>query len=148
MDFQWTDEQRAYHDTVVSFAQRRLPQDVLERDAEHRFSREAWRRCAELGIQGLPVPEELGGSGADARTIVLALEGLGYGCRDNGLIFALGAQMWACEVPLVRFGSEEQRQRYLPGLCNGSLIGAQAMSEPEAGSDAFSTSTTAERRGD
>jgi alkylation response protein AidB-like acyl-CoA dehydrogenase len=78
---------------------------------------------------------------------VLALEALGFGCTDNGLIFSLNAQMWACEVPLVRFGTEEQKRRYLPGLCDGSLIGAQAITEPEAGSDALGLTTTAERRG-
>jgi alkylation response protein AidB-like acyl-CoA dehydrogenase len=146
MDFEWTPEQREYRDSVVKFAQNRLSRGVIERDVEHAFSREAWKACAEIGIQGLPVPEEYGGSAADATTIVLALEGLGYGCRDNGLMFALGAQMWACEVPLVKFGSEAQKRRYLPPLCTGSLIGAQAISEPDAGSDAFSLTTTADRR--
>ncbi|MDQ3091102.1 MAG: acyl-CoA dehydrogenase family protein [Actinomycetota bacterium] len=148
MDFDWTEEQRTYHDVVASFARDRLTDDVLGRDAEHAFSVAAWRECAEIGIQGLPVPEEYGGSGADAMTIMLALEALGYGCKDNGLIFALNAQMWACEVPLVRFGSEEQKRRHLPGLCDGSTIGAQGMSEPESGSDAMSLTTTAEKRGD
>jgi alkylation response protein AidB-like acyl-CoA dehydrogenase len=148
VDFEWTDEQREYRDVVLHFARSRLSDGVAARDAGHEFSAEGWRACAEVGIQGLPVPEEYGGSGANATTIVLALEALGYGCEDNGLIFALNAQMWACEVPLVRFGSEEQKRRYLPGLCDGSAIGAQAMSEPEAGSDALSLTTTAERRGD
>ncbi len=78
---------------------------------------------------------------------MLALEALGYGCRDNGLIFSLNAQMWACEVPIAKFGSEEQKRRYLPGLADGSLIGAHAISEPESGSDAFALTTTAEERG-
>jgi alkylation response protein AidB-like acyl-CoA dehydrogenase len=71
------------------------------------------------------------------------MEGLGYGCQDNGLIFALGAHTWACEHPIIRFGTEEQKDRYLPGLCDGSLIAAHAMTEPGSGSDAFSLSTTA-----
>src|SRR5919202_3523794 len=148
MNFDWTDEQREYRDVVVRFARSRLADGAARRDAEHEFSAEGWKACAQLGIQGLPVPEAYGGSGADATTIILALEALGYGCDDNGLIFALNAQMWACEVPLVKFGSEEQKRRYLPPLCDGSSIGAQAMSEPEAGSDAMSLTTTAERRGD
>jgi alkylation response protein AidB-like acyl-CoA dehydrogenase len=148
VDFDWTKEQRDYRDAIVNFARDRLRRDVARRDAEHAFSREAWRSCAEVGIQGLPVPEEYGGSDAGATTIALALEALGYGCPDNGLIFALNAQMWACEVPLVRFGTDEQKRRYLPRLCDGSIIGAQGMSEPEAGSDALSLTTTAEDRGD
>jgi L-prolyl-PCP dehydrogenase len=147
MDFSFTEEQLAYRDAVARFAAEQLADDVVERDAEAAFSRQAWRRCAEFGIQGLPVPNEFGGADADALTIALALEMLGYGCKDNGLIFALNAQMWACEVPLVRFGTEDQKRRYLPGLCDGTLIAAQAMSEPGSGSDAFGLATRAVRRG-
>jgi hypothetical protein len=148
VDFDLTEEQQAYRDAVLEFARNALSDDVLRRDDEHEFSREAWKKCAEFGIQGLPVPEEYGGDDADATTIIAALEAFGYGCKDNGLIFALNAQMWACEIPLVKFGSEDQKRRYLPGLCNGSIIAAQAMTEPEAGSDAFGLSTSAESRGD
>jgi alkylation response protein AidB-like acyl-CoA dehydrogenase len=143
---QWTDEQWLLRDAIVQFAQGELGQD--RRNGDGRFSRAAWRQCAELGIQGLPVPAEYGGTGASALTIALALEALGYGCVDNGLIFSLGAQMWACETPLARFGSHEQKRRYLPGLCDGSVIGAQGMTEPQGGSDAFNMRTRAERRGD
>ncbi|MGH2502808.1 MAG: acyl-CoA dehydrogenase family protein, partial [Ktedonobacterales bacterium] len=148
MNFDWTDEQRAYHDTVVEFAQARLAADIGQRDRDHRFSREDWMRCAEVGIQGLPVPASYGGTDAPATTIVLALEALGYGCRDNGLVFALGAQMCACTLPLVSFGSDPQRERYLPGLSDGSMIGAQAISEPEAGSDALGMASRALPHGD
>jgi alkylation response protein AidB-like acyl-CoA dehydrogenase len=97
---------------------------------------------------GLPVPPEYGGVGATATTIAAVMDGLGYGCADNGLIFALGAQIWACEHPILRFGSEEQKRRYLPGLCDGSLIAAHAMTEPGSGSDAMSLSTAATRTDD
>jgi alkylation response protein AidB-like acyl-CoA dehydrogenase len=76
------------------------------------------------------------------------MEALGYGCPDNGLLFSLNAQMWACTYPLVRFGSEEQKRRYLPAMCDGSLIAAHGMSEPGSGSDAFGLTTRAEPRGD
>jgi alkylation response protein AidB-like acyl-CoA dehydrogenase len=148
MDFEWTDEQRAYRDAVISFAQAELSDGVRRRDEEHEFSFEAWKKCAAFGIQGLPVPEDYGGQGADATTVMLALEAFGYGCKDNGLIFALNAQMWACEIPLVRFGTDEQKRRYLPGLCDGSLIAAQGMTEPDSGSDAFSLATAAEKAED
>jgi alkylation response protein AidB-like acyl-CoA dehydrogenase len=143
---QWTDEQWLLRDTIVQFAQGELGQD--RRNGDGRFSRAAWRQCADLGLQGLPVPAEYGGAGASALTIALALEALGYGCVDNGLIFSLGAHMWACETPLARFGSPEQKRRYLPGLCDGSVIAAQGMTEPQGGSDAFNMRTRAERRGD
>jgi alkylation response protein AidB-like acyl-CoA dehydrogenase len=137
------EEQRSLQQTVIEFAQRELNDDLDRRDHEAEFSREAWAKCAAIGLQGLPVPTEYGGAGAGATTIAAALEGLGYGCADNGLIFGLNAQMWACELPIVTFASEEQKRRYLPGLCDGSLIGAHAMTEPGSGSDAFSMATTA-----
>lgn len=148
MEFELTDEQRALRHSIIEFAQRELNGDMRERDRSASFSRDAWQKCADMGLLGLPVPEEYGGVGADAITTVAALEALGYGCFDNGLIFSLNAQMWACETPIVRFGTEEQKRRYLPGLCNGSLIAAHGMSEPESGSDAFAMATTAQKTAD
>jgi alkylation response protein AidB-like acyl-CoA dehydrogenase len=148
MDFDLTDDQRSLRASIVEFARRELNEDVLERDRSGTFSREAWRKCADLGILGLPVPEEHGGSGADPLTTLVALEALGYGCSDNGLLFSLNAQMWAIETPIVRFGSDEQKRRYLPGLADGSIVAAHGMSEPASGSDAFSLSTTARKDGD
>jgi alkylation response protein AidB-like acyl-CoA dehydrogenase len=148
MDLEPTSEQRALYDEVVRFARENLNDDVTRRDADHEFSTEGWKRCADLGIQGLPVPEEYGGGGADVLSIMLAMEALGYACTDNGLIFSLNAQMWSCEIPIVRFGTEAQKLAYLPGLCDGSLIGVQGMSEPGSGSDAFSLTTSAEERDD
>lgn len=147
MDFDLTEEQRSLRDSIVDFARRELNEDVVERDKSATFSREAWRKCADIGLLGLPVPEEYGGAAADATTTMVALEALGYACTDNGLIFSVNAQMWACETPIVRFGTEEQKARFLPGLCDGSLIAAHGMSEPGSGSDAFSLSTTARRNG-
>jgi alkylation response protein AidB-like acyl-CoA dehydrogenase len=145
-EFDWTEEQRAFRDATLEFAASQLGDKVGDHGSA--FSRSAWQKCATFGIQGLPVPPEYGGLGAEATTAILALEALGYGCRDSGLIFSLNAQMWACETPLVRFGTEEQKRRYLPALCDGSLIGAHAVSEPTAGSDAFALRTRAARRGD
>jgi alkylation response protein AidB-like acyl-CoA dehydrogenase len=143
MDFALTEEQERLRREVIAFAEDNLNDDVLRRDADHEFSRAAWKECANFGIQGLPVPEAYGGGDADPMTIAVVLEALGYACRDGGLLFSLNAQMWSCEVPLVRFGSDDQRDRYLPGLCDGSLIGVQAMTEPESGSDAFGLTTSA-----
>ncbi len=145
MDFELTEEQRSLRQSVVEFARRELNEDVVRRDKAATFSREAWTKCADLGLLGLPVPKEYGGVGADALTTVLALEALGYACIDNGLVFSLNAQMWACETPIVHFGSDEQKHRYLPGLCDGSLLAAHGMSEPGSGSDAFGLATTADR---
>jgi len=148
VDLAWTQEQQTWRTTVARFAQQELNDGVIERDREQEFPWENWRRCAAFGLQGLPMPEEYGGAGADILTTMLAMEGLGYGCRDNGLIFALNAQMWSVQLPIQTFGSEEQKRRYLPRLCSGEIIGAHAISEPNAGSDAFSLRTRAHRQGD
>ena len=148
MDLSFSEEQERYRDSVVSFARRDLDDDVAERDVDHAFSREGWQKCADFGLLGLPVPDQYGGSGADPITIAVALEALGYGCRDNGLLFSLNAHLWSCVVPVMTFGTEEQKARYLPGLCDGSIIGVQGMTEPGSGSDAFGMATTVERRGD
>jgi hypothetical protein len=147
MDFALSSEQMELRESTIRFARRELGDDLVDRDARGEFSRPLWQKCATFGIQGLPIPVEYGGSGFDALTTVAALEALGYACKDNGLLFSLNAQMWSCEVPLLRFGREDQKRRYLPGLCDGSTVGVQAMSEPGSGSDALSLRTTAEQRG-
>lgn len=147
MSFDLTDEQRSFRDLVVSFAQRELANGSTK-DGDRAFSRETWKKCADLGIQGLQVPPAYGGTGADTQTFIVAMEALGYACHDNGLLFSLNAQILACQHPLVSFGSGDQKQKYLPGLCSGDLIAAHAMSEPGSGSDAFSLTTTARRDGD
>jgi alkylation response protein AidB-like acyl-CoA dehydrogenase len=143
-----TAEQRALQEEVALFARRELNDELEARDHDGVFSRETWAKCAEFGLLGLPVPTAYGGAGADATTIAAALEGLGYGSSDNSLIFSLNAQMWACETPIARFGTEAQKQRYLPGLCDGTIMAAHGMSEPGSGSDAFGLATTASESGD
>ncbi len=145
MDFELTEDQRSLRQSVIDFARRELNAEVVERDRTAEFSRKAWGKCADLGLLGLPVPKEYGGAGADALTTIVALEALGYACTDNGLVFSLNAQIWACETPIAHFGTEEQKRRYLPGLCDGSLVAAHGMSEPGSGSDAFALATTAEK---
>jgi alkylation response protein AidB-like acyl-CoA dehydrogenase len=148
LDFSLSAEQEELKAAAVAFARRELDQGLAEREEAGAFSPEAWRACAKFGIQGLPVPVELGGQGADILTTVLVMEALGYGCHDNGLIFSLNAQMWSLELPLVKFGSPAQQQAYLPGLISGDLIGVHAMTEPDSGSDAYAMRTRFERRGD
>ncbi|HKW60279.1 MAG TPA: acyl-CoA dehydrogenase family protein [Candidatus Dormibacteraeota bacterium] len=140
--FEITEEQRAFRDLVVRFAAHEL-QARAEHDAAGFFTRRTWEKCAELGIQGLLVPEEYGGAGADVMSYVIAMEAMGYGCHDNGLLFSLNAQILSCQHPILTFGSPEQKRRYLPGLAAGRLIAAHGMSEPGSGSDAFSLATTA-----
>jgi alkylation response protein AidB-like acyl-CoA dehydrogenase len=148
MDLSFTPEQLALHDEVVKFARQELNDGLAERERAQALSREHWRKCAELGIQGLPFPREFGGSDADILTTMLAMEGLGYGCRDAGLVFAINAQMWAVQMPIRSFGTEDQKRKYLPRLCSGEWIGAHGMTEPGSGSDSSRLATTAVRRGD
>lgn len=148
MDLSWSDEQVGLRESIIRFAQKELNHDMIARDSESRFTRDLWAKCAAVGLQGMPLPEEYGGQGADPLTTIIALEALGYGCSDNGLIFSINAHMWSAEMPLLRFGTEEQKQSYLPGMCDGSIIGVQGMTEPGSGSDAFGMKTTAESRGD
>jgi alkylation response protein AidB-like acyl-CoA dehydrogenase len=148
LEFSLSAEQRELKEAAVAFARAELNQDLAEREESGEFPVQAWQACAQFGIQGLPVPAELGGGGSDILTTVLVMEALGYGCHDNGLIFSLNAQMWSLELPLVKFGTPAQQHAYLPGLVSGDLIGAHAMTEPESGSDAFSIRTHAERQGD
>ena len=148
MDFSWGEEQREFRDAIIRFAQKELKSNVAEQDQKGEFDLEGWRKCGKLGIQGLPIPKEYGGSQADVLTTVYCLEGLGFGCKDNGLIFSIHAHMWTCAIPIWVFGTEEQKRKYLPGLCSGELIGGNAMSEPNSGSDAYGLRTTAEKNGD
>ncbi|MGE0352452.1 MAG: acyl-CoA dehydrogenase family protein [Gemmatimonadales bacterium] len=148
MDFSWSAEQLEFRDAVIDFARKALQDDLIQRDREHRFSRELWTRCAEFGIQGLPFPEAYGGTGSDILTTILAMEALGCACRDNGLLFGLAAQMWSVQMPIHKFGTEAARAKYLTRLCRGEWIGAHAMSEPDSGSDAFALRTTATKDGD
>ena len=150
IDAPWlTDDQLAFRAGVVRFAREQLADGgEIERDRASEFWREGWEACGRFGIQGLPVPEAYGGSGAGVLTTMLALEALGSVCADQGLLFSINAHMWSSEVPLWHHGTDEQRKAFLPGLADGSLIGIHAVTEPEAGSDAFGLTTKAVRDGD
>ncbi|MFI6402041.1 acyl-CoA dehydrogenase family protein [Streptomyces sp. NPDC050548] len=147
VDLELTPEQREFSETVEKFALRELNDDLVGRDRDGVFAEKNWRKCAATGLLGLPVPAEYGGQDADATTTTAALEALGYGCRDNGLLFSLHAHLWAGVSPIVRFGSAGQKERYLPAMCAGESIAGHAMSEPGSGSDAFALTTSVTRRG-
>jgi alkylation response protein AidB-like acyl-CoA dehydrogenase len=148
VNFEFSEEQLEFKNGAISFAQKTLNNKVIERDRNAVFSRELWKKCADFGIQGFAFPEQYGGSNADIFSTMLLMEGLGYGCKDSGLIFAINGQMWTVQMPILRFGSDEQKEKYLPKLCSGEWIGANGVTEPDAGSDAFSLSTSARRDGD
>lgn len=148
MDFAWTQQQKEVFDGIAHFGSKELNLNLIENDREKVFNHDGWKKCCDFGIQGLTVPIDYGGQGMDPLTAVGALERLGYTCQDNGLVFSINAHMWTVCMPLVSFGTEEQKHKFLPGLCNGQLIGGNAMSEPNSGSDAYALRTIAKKKND
>jgi alkylation response protein AidB-like acyl-CoA dehydrogenase len=142
MDFSVTAAQEKRIRDIRAFAQ-----DVLSATPPGQgFRRELWDHAAAFGLAGLPVPIEWGGGGEDALDTALAVEALGRGCEDSGLVFCLCAHMFATVIPIWRAGSHELKERFLRLLARGAWIGANAASEPEAGSDVFAMQTRAVRR--
>jgi hypothetical protein len=148
MDLELTEEQLQLQNGAAAFARAELNDDIIQRDHNEVFSAEGWKKCAHFGVLGLPVPSQYGGMGLGITEVIAVMEGLGYGARDQGLLFSINAHLWTNSLPILVYGTEEQRAKYLPGLSNGELIGANGASEPDAGSDVFSMRTRAERRGD
>jgi len=143
-----TEEQVKLQKAAITFARESLTSNMIARDRESNFDREAWRRCADFGVLGMPIPQEYGGLGLGLTELLAVMEGLGRGTRDQGLLFSLNAHLWTNPIPILLYGTAEQRQKYLPPLCDGTLIGANAASEPDSGSDVFSMRTKATRDGD
>lgn len=144
MDFSWTDDQLALRRDVIAFAEACLNEDLVADDRAGAFSWDKWRACADFGFQGLNVPEAYGGRGHDILTTVLAMEALGYGCRENGLPFAINSQMWSVQPAILAVGSEAQKERFLPRLCSGETVGAFGITEAETGSDTYALQARAE----
>lgn len=148
IDFSLTEEQELFRSQIVEFARQRLNQGVIERDVRADFDRAGFAACAEMGLLGLAVPEKYGGLDLDVVSCMVAMEALGYGADDQGLAFAVNTQLWTCELPILHFGSDEQKERYLPRLVTGEIIGGHATTEPNSGSDAFAMQTKAVQDGD
>lgn len=134
--------------SVLEFATKELVHPVREHDRTSTFSHQSWRKCAEFGILGGNIPRQYGGSGRSVLDNVLIMEALGYGCRDNGFTLGLNAQMWTINQPILTFGTDAQKQEFLPRLARGECIAADAITEENAGSDALGMETTARRDGD
>lgn len=143
MDFSLNADQRRLCSEIEAFG-KTLNENLARREAVGGLCRETWQRCADQGLTGLAIPQEYGGQGYDALTTALTLEAFGRGCQDNGLVFSVAAHLLAGAVPLSLMGSEDQKERYLPDLCNGRAVAALAMTEPESGSDAYALTTFAQ----
>jgi len=146
MDFQLTAEQREIQALARDFARERIEPHASEWDREHHFPRELFTQLAELGLMGVCVPDEYGGAGADFVSYILVLEELSR--ADAGVGVTVAVHTSATTLPILSFGSDEQKSRFVPPLARGELLGAFALTEPEAGSDAGSLRTRAEPDGD
>jgi len=146
MNFQYSDTHLMIRDTAKKFAQEELAPTVIERDEKEEFPYEAVKKMGELGFMGMMVSEQYGGAGLDTISYVLALEEIGKVDASACVIMSVNNSLvcWGLES----FGTEEQKQRFLVDLASGKKLGAFALSEPEAGSDATNQRTTARREGD
>ncbi|MGZ4664596.1 MAG: acyl-CoA dehydrogenase family protein, partial [Frankiaceae bacterium] len=143
MDFTVTREQEAFFSETRAWARSVIVPGAAERDREGRWDPALWKALAAQGLAGLPIPEAYGGGGASIVECCLANEAIAECGHDAGFNLSLGAHWVIGTVPIWLHGSEELKQRWLPGLCDGALVGAWASTEPESGSDAGSIRTTA-----
>src|SRR5688572_15067188 len=146
MDFSLTDEQREIQALARELAQAEIEPHAAEWDREHRFPAELYGKLAELGLMGVCVPEELGGAGADFLSYILVLEELSR--ADAGVGVTVAVHTSACTLPILAFGTDEQRARFVPPLARGETMGAFALTEPGSGSDAGSLRTRADADGE
>jgi alkylation response protein AidB-like acyl-CoA dehydrogenase len=146
VNFDLTEEQRMIRDAVREVAQGEFAPRATAVDEESRFPAENFERLAEMGLMGLPVPEKYGGGGGDTMSYALTVEELSAACGSTGLIYAAHVSLGA--TPFYLFGTEEQKQKYLPALCSGESFGAFGLTEPHTGSDAGATKTIAEQTAD
>jgi alkylation response protein AidB-like acyl-CoA dehydrogenase len=146
VDFELTQDQREIQALTRDFARAEIDPHAAEWDREHRFPRELYEKLAELGLMGACVPEEYGGAGADFLSYVLVLEELSRG--DAGVGVTVAVHTSAATLPILAFGTEEQKSRFVPPLARGEHLGAFALTEPEAGSDAGALRTRAEPNDD
>ena len=139
--FELTEEQMMVRDMCRDFAEKELKEQAVEIDRSHRFPLETTKKLGDLGIMGVVYPEEYNGSGMDYVSYAIAVEEISRVCASSGV--AVSAHNSLCLSPIFYFGTEEQKKKYLTKLCTGEHIGAFAITEPEAGSDAGGTRTTA-----
>ena len=146
MDFELSPEQREIQALTRDFADAEIQPHAAAWDREHRFPRELFFQLADLGLMGVCIPEEYGGAGADFLSYILVLEELSRG--DAGVGVTVAVHTSAVTLPILTFGTDEQRSRFVPPLARGEHLGAFALTEPESGSDAGSLRTKAEPNGD
>lgn len=146
MDFTLSEEHKLLQTTVRDWAKEKLEPVADELDRKQEFAWDNFRMMAKMGLLGIGVPTEYGGSGGNAISYVVALEEIAVACASTNDI--VGTHLGLCTLPIYNYGNEEQKKKYLPQLCHGEKVGAFALTEPEAGSDVASITTTAAKDGD
>ncbi|WP_066312077.1 acyl-CoA dehydrogenase family protein [Bacillus sp. FJAT-29814] len=141
MNFDLTSEQEMIKRTIRQFAEEEVAPSAIERDRTKQFPAEIFKKLADMGMMGLPFPEQYGGGGADTISFAIVVEELSRVCGSTGITYSAHISLGG--APLYLFGTEEQKQKYLTPICTGESLGAFGLTEPNAGSDAGGTRTTA-----
>ncbi|MEH7086967.1 acyl-CoA dehydrogenase family protein [Neobacillus drentensis] len=141
MNFDLTSEQEMIKRTMRQFADEEVAPSAIERDRKKQFPVEIFKKLAEMGIMGLPFPEEYGGGGADTVSFAIVTEELSRACGSTGITYSAHISLGG--APLHLFGTKEQKLKYLTPICTGESFGAFGLTEPNAGSDAGGTRTSA-----
>ncbi|WHX39343.1 acyl-CoA dehydrogenase family protein [Mesobacillus sp. AQ2] len=141
MNFDLTSEQAMIKRTIREFAEEEVAPGAIERDKTKQFPTEIFKKLGELGMLGLPFPEEYSGAGADTVSFAIVTEELSRACASTGITYSAHISLGGAPINL--FGTEEQKQKYLTPICTGESLGAFGLTEPNAGSDAGGTQTTA-----
>lgn len=141
MNFELTDEQKMIWRTIREFADEEVAVGALERDRNKQFPKEIFSKLGELGMMGLPFPEEYGGAGADTISFAIVVEELSRACGSTGITYSAHISLGG--APINMFGTDEQKEKFLTPICTGESLGAFGLTEPNAGSDAGGTKTSA-----
>jgi butyryl-CoA dehydrogenase len=146
MEIELIEEQRLLRDTCREFAERELKPNAKKWDREHQYPREAVRKAFELGLAGVAVPSEWGGAGMDNICYALAIEEISRGCASVGVTLSVNNSLY-CD-PVMKYGTDQQKERFLKPFASGEKLGCFGLTEPQAGSDAAEQRTTAVKKGD
>ena len=146
MIFHLNEEEQEILDMLHDFCLKEVAPIAAEVDENERFPEETWHKLAEMGMMGVPYPEEYGGAGMSYLSYITCCEELAKHCATTSVMVSAHSSL--CTWPIYNFGTEEQKQKYLPGLCSGEVLGAFGLTEPGAGTDAAMQKTVAEDKGD
>lgn|SRR5690606_15983094 len=141
MNFDLSTEQKLIQKTIKEFSEEEVAPGAEQRDKDKRFPKEIFQKLSDLGMMGLPFPEEYGGAGADTISFAIVVEELSRACGSTGITYSAHISLGG--APLHLFGTKEQKQKYLTPICTGESLGAFGLTEPNAGSDAGGTQTEA-----